>query len=68
MIKHINLLSFIVCSTLLMACSDNNADREHKADTVFQGQLDALDKARSVEDTLLESSRQQREAIDTQSR
>ncbi len=71
MIKHVNPLTLILCSTLLIACSDNSGDNEGKQSldgTVLQGQIDALDKARGVEDTLLKANQQQRDAIDTQSR
>jgi len=65
MIKHTPLLLLILCSTLLTACSDNN---DKQPDTIYQNQRDALEKARTVEDTLLKSHQQQREASDTQSR
>ena len=71
MIKHTNLSIMILCSTLLMACSESretSQNKENKAETVFQGQIDALDKARSVEDTLLKANQQQRETIESQSR
>ena len=71
MIKHTNLSIMILCSTLLIACSESretNQNKENKAETVFQGQIDALDKARSVEDTLLKTNQQQRETIESQSR
>jgi hypothetical protein len=64
----------LLCSTLFVACSDNSENnaskesKENKTGTVFQDQIDALDKARSVEDTLLKTNQQQREVIDTQSR
>jgi hypothetical protein len=71
MIKHTYLFTILLCSTLLIACSESretNESKENKAGTVFQDQIDALDKARSVEDTLLKTNQQQREAIESQSR
>ncbi len=65
MIRTIKLLSLILCSTLLIACSDK---QESKPENVFQGQIDALEKARGVEDTLLKKDQQQRGIIDSQSR
>jgi len=59
------LLALALCSTLLSACSNDETD---KAGTLLQDQVEALDKARAVEETLLKSNQQQREAIDTQSR
>jgi len=63
--RYIKLSALILCSTLLMACSDK---QESKPETVFQGQIDALEKARGVEDTLLRKDQQQRDIIDSQSR
>jgi hypothetical protein len=71
MIKHTYLPTMLLCSTLLIACSEGretNENKENKAETVFQEQIDSLDKARSVEDTLLKSNQQQRETIESQSR
>jgi len=61
----------ILCCTLLIACSESretDQNKENKAETVFQGQIDALDKARNVEDTLLKTNQQQRETIESQAR
>ncbi len=65
MTQHLRPAILILCSTLLNACAD---DQENKTENVFQGQVDALEKARTVEDTLLKLDQQQREAIDSQSK
>ncbi len=63
--RNIKLLTLILCSALLIACSDK---QESKTEPVFQGQIDALEKARGVEDTLLRKDQQQRDIINSQSR
>jgi hypothetical protein len=59
------LLALALCSALLGACANDEPD---KAGTLLQDQVEALDKARAVEETLLKSSQQQRDTIDKQSR
>ena len=64
MSAHPFLLTMLLCSTFLFACTDQ---REDKADNVFQGQIDALDKARSVEDTLHQGKQRYDQAIERKS-
>jgi len=63
--KQNKRLALILCSSFLVACSDK---QENKPETVFQGQIDALEKARGVEETLLKSDQRQRDIIDSPSR
>ena len=59
------ILPLILCTTLLAACSDN---KDAKTENVFQGQVDSLNKAKKVEETLLKADQQQRKTIDEQSK
>ena len=58
------LPTFFLCC-LLAACSDKT---ESPAENVFQPQVDSLKKAQSVEDTLLQSDKKRREALEQQER
>lgn len=60
----IRLLALTLCSILLGACSNDQTDKAG----MFQEQVKTLDKARTVEDTLLKANQQQREMIDAQSK
>ena len=61
-------LAIIALSLFLSACSDDKqpSPTTMSEDNVFKGQVDALNKAKGVEDTLQNSFDQQREKIDSQ--
>ena len=48
----------LICS-LLMACSDNSNNAN-----VFEAQVESIDKAKEVEDKLLDAAQAQRQAIE----
>jgi len=55
----------ILCVFLLIACSD--ADQPgNKTDNVFQGQIDSLNKAKTVEGTLMDADQQRQTTINDQ--
>ena len=56
----------ILCVFLLVACSDSG-QTNNKTDNVFQGQIDSLNKAKSVENTLMEAEKQRRATTNNQS-
>ena len=53
----------LLCLVLLTACADQNTD---KAENVFQGHVDSLNKAKALEGTLLKADQLQRERINEQ--
>ncbi len=54
------LLGLVLSSLLLVACSDN----QPPAKTVFDGQVDALKKARAVDAKVQESAEHLRQTVD----
>jgi len=52
----------LCCFVLLAACSDQKKDIK---DTVFAPQVKALEKARSVENTLQQGTEKNREALES---
>ena len=55
----------IACSLLLMSCSDEKESyAEMSDDNVFKGQVDSLEKARSVEDTIQSSFDQRGQKVE----
>jgi len=57
-------ISMLLCAFLFTSCSEQ---QDKQSENVFQGQIDALDKAKTVEDTLLKANQQQRKHINEQS-
>jgi hypothetical protein len=66
--------AMMFCALLLAACGDGGgsaASRETprpQGDHVWKSQTDMLDKARAIEDTVMEQSASQRQVIDEQAR
>jgi len=67
---QIKLYLLILLIALLPGCSsdkDAPATPKKNAGTVFQGQIDSLNKAKKVEGTLLKADQDRRKIIDEQS-
>lgn len=58
------ILFYPAIALLIAACSDDGQDKEH----VWQEQTDSIQKAEDVNELMMETDRQRREAIDQQSR
>jgi hypothetical protein len=67
--KNFLLSCFSILSLLaLYGCTDKEPAVEQKPkEVIFQGQIDALEKAKKVDQVIKARSAQQREAIDEQS-
>ena len=62
--KHLLTIFLIV---LLSACSDNSSTSDNKSNkTVIDSQIRALEKAKGVEEQVLDAAQQQRAVIDNQ--
>ncbi|MBU0621704.1 MAG: hypothetical protein KJ795_07640 [Gammaproteobacteria bacterium] len=62
--RHIALI--LASALLLSACSPG--DEDHPAPKLFEDQREALDKAKAVEDKVLDQAEQQRKAMEEQAR
>jgi PBP1b-binding outer membrane lipoprotein LpoB len=67
--------AMILCSALLLvSCGDGGGSVDSRDDAppdgnhVWKSQTDMLDKARAIEDTVMEQSARQRETIDEMAR
>jgi len=54
----------ILCLFIFSACTDS---QDAKTEPVFQGQIDSLNKAKTLENKLIEADQQQRQRINEQS-
>lgn len=63
--------AFLVLITCIMSACDtestSDSQRNVIRDNIYNDQFDAINKAKQVENVLLESAQKQREAIDAQS-
>lgn len=68
--KPTQLLTILLLSCAAFACdTQNNAGTEHHnaiQDKVYKDQFDAMNKAKQVENVLLDAAQSQREVIDAQ--
>lgn len=64
---HNKFFLSIILSLLLAGCSsDKNtaSTPEKKTESIFQGQINSLNKAKKVEDTILKADQDRRKTID----
>ena len=61
--SHMQRIIILTFCSLLFACSDNNAPPA-PTENVFQTQIDALEKAKEVEQLMLDSLEKQRQVIE----
>lgn len=63
---NIVIRCFVFCSIILLVnCSDNEAQNSASKKTVIDNQLQAMEKAKGVEQQILDSAAKQREQIDS---
>lgn len=61
---------FMLITCIMSACdTESTSDSQHNVirDNIYNDQFDAINKAKQVENVLLESAQKQRDAIDAQS-
>ncbi len=65
-LTRVNRLVPILVAGLLVACGDASQEQQAADEHVWKDQVEALEKAQAVEQTLMESDARRREAIDAQ--
>ncbi|NOY67163.1 MAG: hypothetical protein GXP13_07115 [Gammaproteobacteria bacterium] len=63
MLKLLPILFLVFFS----ACNDQKVEKTEQPEKIFQGQIDSLNKAKAIEDTLLKADQQLRKQINEQS-